>query len=194
MFFVFCFSTVLGLINLQLWEWFFSLPFRILIYCLVVWSKYRVFQYGLANWLPWSSALTPKRNGSQTDMDRWQMYALSLGSTCHCHEQQWCCSPSGICSSKVASRWPTSENLVRELGNCWPCGISQEGTKELMLKKDAVSRGLGSVGLQFSLAHCGLNVLSKLTSCHWAKYLSPAQRAWATFLCSALTYLEGLYT
>lgn len=138
MFFVFCFSTVLGLINLQLWEWFFSLPFRILIYCLVVWSKYRVFQYGLANWLPWSSALTPKRNGSQTDMDRWQMYALGLGSTCHCHEQQWCCSPSGICSSKVASRWPTSENLVRELGDGWPCGISQEGTKELMLKKDAV--------------------------------------------------------
>lgn len=45
-----------------------------------------------------------------------------------------------------------------------------------------------------SLAHCGLNVLLQLTLRHWAKYLSPAQRAWATFLCSALTYLEGLYT
>lgn len=108
------------------------------------------------------------------------MCALGLGSTCHCHQQQCCCSPGGICSSKAASRWPTSENLVRELGDCWPCGISQLGRhQELMLKKDVVSRGLGSVGLQFSLAHCGLNVLLQLTLRHWAKYLCPAQRAWA---------------
>lgn len=60
-----------------------------------------------------------------------------------------------------------SENLVRELGDCWPCGISQLGRyKELMLQKDVVSRGLGSVGLQFSLAHCGLNVLLQLTLRH----------------------------
>lgn len=52
MVFVFCFSTMLGIINLKLQECFLSPSFKTLIYCLIVWTKCCVLQCGLASWLP----------------------------------------------------------------------------------------------------------------------------------------------
>lgn len=91
----------------------------------------------------------------------------------------------------------TSKNLVGELGGCWHRGISRLGRhKKLVLKKDQITgiqrSRLGRDSSSLLLIVCWMYSCSGL--CVTDRNMSPAQRAWATFLCSALTYLEGLYT
>lgn len=157
--------------------------FHLLFHCL---DKNHVLQYGLASWLPWSSALTPKINGSQTDICR--CYALCLDSI-------WYGNAALIASSKVAPCWPTSKNLVGELGDCWSSGISRLGRhKKLMLKEDWITVIQRSwLSSNYNLC-CPAWAECAFAIDFFAKYRCLAQKAWATFLCSALTYLEGLYT
>lgn len=160
MFFVFCFSTVLGLINLQLWECFFSLHLSEFSFIAYLFGVNRIFQYGLASWLPWSSALTPKRKGSQTNMDRWWMDALGLGSTCHCHQQQWCCSPSGICSSRAdlhLSTWGESSDTAGH-----GASLSWEGTKSWCWRRTCYPEALAQWDYSSLLL-----IVGWMCSCNW---------------------------
>lgn len=124
-----------------------------------------------------------------TDVFSWPWQHLPLSPTAKLLLSRWDLQFQS--SITLTSIWEHGER-ARGLLATWHLSVRKAQRADA--KKDVVSRGLGSVGLQFSRAHCGLNVLLQLTLHHWAKYLSLAQRAWATFLCSALTYLEGLYT